>query len=214
MECTLGFNIWDFWVIFIFCDKVHRIPPSAAVRCSRSDFWEAVGLETSLPFWSSAVARLKARRKDLKNQLPEIITFSEEQLRSSKWASVGPPPLHVNTQIPTETTHTETSLLVFKLFCPFFVRVPAVCTCGTVTLAAPGTCIPLWEQLTFPDLLWLSVRQWTMPPSVSWGRGLRAAQAPIWRRLGLKSKRRPLGKTTRLMAAFWFPLLARLCVVV
>lgn len=115
---------------------------------------EQTSLKRSLAFWSSSTARLRAWRKDLKNQLPEIITFSQAQLMSNKWASVeppppplhfSPPPLHINTLIHTEPTHTHTQShlgLFLKLFCPFFVSVSLVFfTCGTVTLAASGTYI-------------------------------------------------------------------------
>lgn len=42
-------------------------------------------------------------------------------------------------------THSEASLACF-----LYSFVPSVCTCGTVTLAAPGTYIPLLEQLALP----------------------------------------------------------------
>lgn len=54
-----------------------------------------------------------------------------------------------------------------------------------------------------PDLLWLSgLHRWTMPPSFSWGRGLCAAQAPIRRRLGLKSKRSGFGKSPKIIVVW------------
>lgn len=63
-----------------------------------------------------------------------------------------------------------------------------------------------------PDLLWLSgLHRWTMPPSFSWGRGLCAAQAPIRRRLGLKSKRSGFGKSPKIIVVWlftpWFSVL-------
>lgn len=116
---TLDFNIWD--VIF----EPHPLQfmwdilwDAFMVRAEQSRQTP----ERSLAFWSLATARLRARRKDLKNQLPEIITPTEEQLRSNKWASVEPPPpplhsppppAHINTLIPTEGAHAEASLLVF-----------------------------------------------------------------------------------------------------
>lgn len=67
--------------------------------------------ERSLAFWSLATARLRARRKDLKNQLPEIITPTEEQLRASVEPPPpplhSPPPAHINTLIPTEDADTQ-----------------------------------------------------------------------------------------------------------
>ena len=104
-----------------------------------------------------AAAHLRARRKDLKNQLPEIITFSEEQLRAvseQAWSLLllnSPPSFHTSTLILAETTLTEAPLLVFKLS----VCVLSVCffflfffTCGVVILSATGTCFSLLEKFT------------------------------------------------------------------
>lgn len=169
---TLEFIIWD--VIFFFF--VSSLSPTLCrlcpVRCSTPDFWEAAVMaraeprwvrKGSLAFWSSA--RLRARRKDLKNQLPEIITFSEEQQVSH---SVEPPPVHSPPPLQHSTRHwnhthrhTELSLLVYSLaFLPAFVAVLSSLRPDTLLRPLPR----LW---------------WTMPPSVSWGRGLCAAQAPI-----------------------------------
>lgn len=78
---------WDIYRVFVF-------PPSlkfiwdVPVDAQTDWLWEAaVGARDEpsrqiLTFWSLAAARLRAGRKDLKNQLPEIITPSEEQLRA------------------------------------------------------------------------------------------------------------------------------------
>lgn len=137
-------------LLFVSCDTdcmtgEHRASPTS--------------LERSLLFLIIATARLRARQKDLKNQLPGIITFSEEPLGSNMWVSAespplcSPPPLHLSTLIPTDSTHTQRHLrLRYTLFIPCFVSVSSVCTCRAVTCR--------------------DCQSWTMPPSVIWGRGL------------------------------------------
>lgn len=88
-------------------------------------------------------------------------------------------------------SHRNLTQRHFSLFLNSFVPSCLFFTCGTFTLTAPGTsshveiCAPV-DSSYLPDLLWLSaVHRWTMPPSDSWGRGRRSAQAPIWRKLEL-----------------------------
>ena len=99
---TLEFIIWDVILSFSLSSLSPTLCSPCPMRCSTPDFGEATVMaraelrrasrrvwKGSLAFWS--LARLRAGRKDLKNQLPEIITFSEEQQVSH---GVEPPPVH------------------------------------------------------------------------------------------------------------------------
>lgn len=80
-------------------------------------------MERSLAFWSVAVSRLGAKRKDLKNQLPEIITLRKEYWVSESGASSSS---LSSSSYKHSGSYTQTHLYSFFVLClyPTCVFVP------------------------------------------------------------------------------------------
>lgn len=195
MGCCMHFEIWDvIIVIFLYwhslcCTLRETSYPDLILRGSSHDESRAHG-SFFFFFWWVAAPRLRARWKDLKNQLPDSITLSEgqwvsKQRTSSSSLSSSSSFKHFDSQ--RNYTHTQIPGCLQILFSFGFVFVFAVCfsflTVGLSVQHHLGLYIPLSQSLTalFYSLVSPSPDLWTMPPSPSWGRGLCAAQAPIWR---------------------------------
>lgn len=72
----------------------------------RWSWGELAALERILAFWSAAPARLRDGRRDLKNQLPDIITFSEKQRGASSSSILSSPSSHKHCDSQRNHTHT------------------------------------------------------------------------------------------------------------
>lgn len=159
-----------------------------------------------------AMARLGARRQDLKNQLPDIITVSEEPpLQESPGESPPlyspPPPVprfddcdsHIQLR-DTQHLLLDKALLSLSLF--------HLCGCFIYLFTAENPkedktwdfshTLDLFFLLLFPHLVspptLARAAAVDYAPLTGWGRGRSAAQAPTWR---LKPTRSDFGKCAR-----------------
>lgn len=122
-------------------------------------------------------ARLRAGRKDRKNQLPQMVPLCT--------ANVESPPLLPRLSPPSFNTHwNRTPTHLCLVFNPLPVSYFSFITAEVVLSSSIS---PVWHpEQTCCDLP--GSYRWTMPPSASWQRGYHRCSAPTWEGLELKHR--------------------------